>query len=146
MPADFFAVGAVIPFITPFGAIATQALVNPQWGVEEAKLLEDGAAPEAVLSQLKNKDNGHRQRQVHVMHITGMSARYTGDECIGWAGHKSAPNLSLAGNMLAGANVLEDMLNSYHDNAGKPLQSVCYVQWKLERLLVATSAGANPPA
>ena len=128
----FFAVGAVIPFITPYGAIATQALVNPQWGVEGAKLLEDGAAPEAVLSQLKNKDNGHRQRQVHVMHITGMSAGYTGDECIGWAGHKSAPNISLAGNMLAGTNVLEDMLGSYHDNAGKPFA---------ERMLCAMEAG-----
>lgn len=28
----FFAVGATIPFITPFGAIASQALVNPVWG------------------------------------------------------------------------------------------------------------------
>lgn len=128
----FFAVGAVIPFITPFGAIATQALVNPQWGVEGAKLLENGETPEAVLTQLKTRDNGHSQRQVHVMSKTGMSARYTGAECIGWAGHKSARNISLAGNMLAGEKVLEDMLACYQDHADKNFA---------ERMLCAMEAG-----
>lgn len=128
----FFAVGAVIPFITPFGAISTQALVNPQWGVEGVKLLEKGEAPDAVLTQLKARDNGHSQRQVHVMSKTGTSARYTGAQCIDWAGHKSAQNISLAGNMLAGANVLEDMLACYRDHADRPFA---------ERMLGAMEAG-----
>ena len=128
----FFAVGAVIPFITPFGAIATQALVNPLWGVEGSKLLKNGETAEAVLTQLKNRDSGHHQRQVHVMHKTGESAGYTGADCIGWAGYKNAQNISLAGNMLAGENVLDDMLSCYQDQAGKPFA---------ERMLCAMEAG-----
>ena len=115
----FFAVGAVIPFITPAGAIATQALINPLWGVEGNKLLASGVRPQAVLSRLQDRDAGHRQRQVHVMAKDGTNAAYTGADCIEWAGHKAEGNLSVAGNMLAGPQVLEAMLASYHDNADK---------------------------
>lgn len=128
----FFAVGATIPFITPFGAIASQALVNPLWGVEGSKLLEEGQLPEAVLKTLKDRDTGHHQRQVHVMAANGQSASFTGSACIDWAGHKAAENISVAGNMLAGSSVLEDMLSCYLDTNSLPFA---------ERLLLAMEAG-----
>ena len=128
----FFAVGATIPFITPFGAIASQALVNPVWGVEGGKLLAAGDFPETVLKTLKSKDSGHHQRQVHLMTADGQSAGFTGSECIDWAGHKTAENISVAGNMLAGERVLEDMLSCYLDTKSVPFA---------ERLLLAMEAG-----
>ena len=88
-------------------------------GVEGNKLLAIGTRPKAVLSRLQDRDEGHRQRQVHVMAKDGTNAAYTGADCIDWAGHKAEENLSVAGNMLAGPQVLEAMLASYHDNAEK---------------------------
>lgn len=128
----FFAVGAVIPFISPSGAIATQALVNPLWGVEGLKYLEKGTPPESVLSALKQKDTGHLQRQVHIMDSQGKSQGYTGADCIEWAGHKSAKDLSVAGNMLAGEKVLDAMITGYHDKSKLSFP---------ERLLHAMEAG-----
>jgi uncharacterized Ntn-hydrolase superfamily protein len=54
----FFAVGARVPHIAPgLGGVATQALVNPYYGIDGVKLLRDGfslagnmLAGEAVLS------------------------------------------------------------------------------------------------
>ncbi len=128
----FFAVGAIIPFITPFGAIASQALVNPVWGVEGGKLLAAGDSPQTVLKTLKGKDSDHHQRQVHLMTADGQSAGFTGQACIDWAGHKVAENVSVAGNMLAGECVLENMLKCYLDT-----KSTTFA----ERLLLAMEAG-----
>ena len=128
----FFAVGAIIPFVTPFGAIASQALVNPVWGVEGSKLLAAGHLPETVLKTLKSKDSGYNQRQVHLMTAKGQSAGFTGDACIHWAGQKATKNISVAGNMLAGECVLEDMLSCYLDTKSVPFA---------ERLLMAMEAG-----
>ncbi|MFL6840706.1 MAG: DUF1028 domain-containing protein, partial [Bradyrhizobium sp.] len=39
----FFAVGARVPYIAGgFGAIATQALVNPYYGIDGVKMLREG--------------------------------------------------------------------------------------------------------
>ncbi len=40
----FFAVGARVPHIAPgIGGVATQALVNPYYGIDGLKLLREGA-------------------------------------------------------------------------------------------------------
>jgi uncharacterized Ntn-hydrolase superfamily protein len=42
----FFAVGARVPHIAAgFGAVATQALVNPYYGIDGLKLLREGRKP-----------------------------------------------------------------------------------------------------
>ncbi len=42
----FFAVGALVPHIAPMiGGVATQALVNPYYGIDGIKLLREGKAP-----------------------------------------------------------------------------------------------------
>src|SRR4051794_16038190 len=55
----FFAVGARVPFIAPnAGAIATQALVNPYYGIDGLRLLSDGYTPDEVLDIAGNMLTG----------------------------------------------------------------------------------------
>src|SRR5256886_16655541 len=105
----FFAVGARVPHIAPgIGGIATQALVNPYYGIDGVKLLREGSSPREVVDTLIATDDGREARQLHVMDIKGRIAAHTGAECVDWCGHIQGDNFSLAGNMLAGAAVRDD--------------------------------------
>jgi uncharacterized Ntn-hydrolase superfamily protein len=105
----FFAVGARVPHIAPGkGAIATQALVNPYYGIDGLKLLREGLAPNEIVERLTAADPGCESRQVHVMDVNGRIACHTGRECVDWSGHIAGKGFSVAGNMLASARVLDD--------------------------------------
>lgn len=104
----FFAVGALVPHIDPdAGALATQALTNPTYGARGLRLLRDGVAAEDVVRQLTAADAGASQRQLHVMDRTGRFAAHTGADCVGWHGHLIGNGFSIAGNMLAGPEVID---------------------------------------
>ena len=61
----FFAVGARVPHIAArIGGIATQALVNPYYGIDGLKLLRQGRAPRDVVETLIAADAGHASRQI----------------------------------------------------------------------------------
>src|SRR5215213_2698751 len=75
----FFAVGARVPHIAPgIGGIATQALVNPYYGIDGVKLLREGKSPREVIDTMIASDAGHESRQLHVMDIKGRIAAHTG--------------------------------------------------------------------
>jgi hypothetical protein len=59
----FFAVGARVPYIAAgLGAIATQAFVNPYYGIDGVKLLREGLNVHDVLAALLATDNGRERR------------------------------------------------------------------------------------
>ena len=129
----FFAVGARVPHIAPgIGGVATQALVNPYYGIDGVKLLHEGRSPREVVDTLIAADDGRESRQLHVMDARGRIAAHTGRECVDWCGHIQGDGFSLAGNMLAGAAVLDDTARAYAANAGLPFA---------QRLIVAMKAG-----
>jgi uncharacterized Ntn-hydrolase superfamily protein len=110
----FFAVGALVPHVAAgFGAIATQALVNPYYGIDGVRLLRAGRAPREVVDTLIAADAGRESRQLHVMDASGNIAAHTGKECVDWCGHIESDGFSIAGNMLAGASVLDDTAKAY---------------------------------
>jgi uncharacterized Ntn-hydrolase superfamily protein len=118
----FFAVGARVPFIAPnVGAIATQALVNPYYGIDGLRLLRDGYRPDEVLDNLLKEDPGREHRQVHVLGADGRVAAHTGACCLKCAGHRAGDTFSVAGNMLTGPDVLDRTLETYQKNAHLPL-------------------------
>jgi uncharacterized Ntn-hydrolase superfamily protein len=103
----FFAVGALcLHGEGRVGAVATQALVNPTFGPAGLRLLRDGLDPDEVVRRLAAGDPGAAHRQLHVLAPDGRSARFTGSECIGWCGDAAGPGYSVAGNMLAGPEVI----------------------------------------
>ena len=129
----FFAVGARVPHIAPgIGGIATQALVNPYYGIDGVKLLREGRSPREVIDTLLAVDDGREARQLHVMDSKDRIAAHTGKECIDWCGHMQGDGFSLAGNMLAGPAVLGDTAKAYTANASLPFA---------QRLIAAMKAG-----
>src|SRR5260370_17292199 len=92
----FFAVGARVPHIAAgVGAVATQALVNPYYGIDGLRLLREGRKPRDIVATLIEADAGRESRQLHVMDAGGRIAAYTGRECIGWCPHPQAHRLSI---------------------------------------------------
>lgn len=131
----FFAVGARVPFIAArLGAIATQALVNPYYGIDGLKRLREGGAPRDIVDGLVAADAGRETRQLHVMDAAGRIASHTGRECIDWCGHIEGNGFSIAGNMLAGAQVLDDTAKAYLANESLPFP---------QRLIAAMRAGES---
>ena len=110
----FFAVGARVPHIAAgLGGIATQALVNPYYGIDGLKLLREGRSPRDIIETLIAADNGHESRQLHILDASGRVAAHTGRDCVDWCGHVEGNGFSIAGNMLAGARVLDDTAQAY---------------------------------
>lgn len=103
-----FAVGARVPFVrTGVGAVATQAFTNPSYGPRGLALLAHGVPPADVVRVLTEADDGRADRQLHVMDREGRSAAHTGADCVPWCGHVVRDGCSVAGNMLAGPEVVE---------------------------------------
>jgi uncharacterized Ntn-hydrolase superfamily protein len=129
----FFAVGARVPHIAPrIGGVATQALVNPYYGIDGLKLLREGKSPREIVETLIAGDNGRESRQLHIMDAQGQIAAHTGRDCVDWCGHRNGENFSIAGNMLAGAAVLDDTAKAYLANQSLPFA---------RRLIAAMRAG-----
>jgi uncharacterized Ntn-hydrolase superfamily protein len=129
----FFAAGARVPFIAAqVGAVATQALVNPFYGTDGLKMLRDGLSAEATVKALIDADAGRDHRQVHILDAAGRIAAHTGKACVDWCGHSHGDGFSVAGNMLAGARVLDDTAAAYAAHAALPFP---------RRLIAAMLAG-----
>jgi uncharacterized Ntn-hydrolase superfamily protein len=129
----FFAVGALVPHIAAgFGAVATQALVNPYYGIDGARLLREGKSPDDIIATLLAADLGRESRQLHIMDVRGRIAAHTGRDCVDWCGHLKGDGFSVAGNMLANARVLDETATTYVANQSLPLA---------QRLIAAMKAG-----
>ena len=129
----FFAVGALtVHTRRGVGALATQALMNPLYGTAGLELLSAGRTAAEVVNTLTAGDAGREQRQLHVLPAAGPAASHTGSSCISWCGHEQFEHFSVAGNMLAGPQVIEATAQAYLRAEGQPLA---------ERLLAAMAAG-----
>jgi uncharacterized Ntn-hydrolase superfamily protein len=129
----FFAVGSRVPHIRAgVGAVATQALVNPFYGINGLKLLAEGQPPSQAVAQLTAGDAGRDHRQLHIMDTDGNVAAHTGSACVDWCGHLSGNNFSIAGNMLAGPQVIEATAETYIKSSALPFP---------RRLIAAMRAG-----
>ncbi len=127
----FFAAGALVPHGRA-GALATQALVNSFYGAEGLALLQQGRSAPDVVAALVAADEGRDQRQVHAIDAKGRIGAHTGARCSGWCGHVAGEDVSVAGNILAGPQVIAESATAYARESGFPLP---------RRLLAAMRAG-----
>ncbi|MEP1614173.1 MAG: DUF1028 domain-containing protein [Roseobacter sp.] len=130
--SKFFACGAVVPFVSGTVAVASQAFCNPVWGTEGCARMMDGERANMVLDDLVARDEGRAIRQAHMMDSQGRFAAYTGADCVDWAGHILGDGHSVAGNMLAGRDVINATSEAYIANPDLPFA---------ERLITAMVAG-----
>jgi uncharacterized Ntn-hydrolase superfamily protein len=124
-------VGSLVPFVSLEGAIATQARVNTDLGRQGLALLQAGVGIEIALGALLEADQDRDIRQLH-----GLDARatfaFTGGQCVEWAGHVVGGDYTVAGNMLAGPQVIEAMAAAFEESAALELS---------DRLVKALEAG-----
>ena len=128
----FFAVGALAIHVEGgVAALATQALINPMYAVHAMPRLREGAPPDGVIATLLAADAGQAHRQIHVLDAAGRGAVHTGADCVGWCGSVRGADVSVAGNMLAGPDVVARTLDAFEASTGS----------MAERLLTALEAG-----
>jgi uncharacterized Ntn-hydrolase superfamily protein len=129
----FFAVGALCPYAhSGVGALSTQALLNPLYGPRGLALLSQDVSPSEVVYSLLADDAGREHRQFHLIDAEGTVAAHTGNLCLDWSGHLAGEGFSVAGNMLAGPQVIEDTAQVYDAARDLPFA---------ERLIAAMIAG-----
>ena len=129
----FFAVGALCPAVRAGrGALSTQALVNPLYARDALALLDSRVEPVEIVRRLTGDDAGREYRQLHLIDASGRKAAHTGSACIAWCGHLGGDGYSIAGNRLAGPQVLEATAAAYE---------ACGSLSFPERLIAAMRAG-----
>ncbi len=128
-----FAVGASCPFVRAgVGAVSTQSMTNRYLGPAVLDGLARGLSPAAAIEGALAGDEGKGLRQIHAVDRHGRSAAWTGRNCVEWCGEITSTNVSFAGNMLAGPQVLADTYAAFVAHGELPLP---------ERLLAAMDAG-----
>jgi len=114
-----FAVGASCPYARAgVGAVSTQSITNRYLGPAVLDGMARGLAPEHAIAGALAGDDGAHLRQVHAVDRHGRHAAWTGRNCVGWAGNRSAEGYGVAGNMLAGEAVAASTLAAYGAAAG----------------------------
>lgn len=124
-------VGSLVPFVSLKGAIATQARVNTDFGRKGIALVDAGIEVNIALNALLETDDDRTLRQVHGIDAHSVFA-FTGEECVTWAGHHTGDTYTVAGNMLAGADVIDAMAAAFETSVDEELS---------ERLVRALEAG-----
>ena len=134
-----FAVGARVPTIaTGVGAVASQSFVNPYYGPQAIALMRNGASAQEALDAITQADAGRAMRQAHIMDAQHCFAAYTGDGCVDWCGSLIRDTFSVAGNMLAGPQVIEETAAIYEAKIRLP-----FAQRLIEALRAGEAAGGD---
>jgi uncharacterized Ntn-hydrolase superfamily protein len=107
------------------GVAATQAIVDVGYGPRALELLKQGMAPAAIIKKIWDDDpdplpdNWSKQgRQFAVMNLKGEYAAYTGPKATDWAGHEGGTYCTAQGNILAGPDVVSNMVDRFENTKG----------------------------
>jgi uncharacterized Ntn-hydrolase superfamily protein len=113
-------VGARCPWVRAgVGAVATQNVTLPALGPQILDFLEDGQlAPAAALDRALDADEWSQYRQVTVIDGHGHTAFFNGKEALGVHHAVAGEQCVAAGNMLAGVEVIEAMVQAFEKTPG----------------------------
>lgn len=107
------------------GVVATQAVVDVSYGPQSLELLRQGLMPAQVIERVLSDDPNPRPerwniegRQFSVMNARGEVSTHTGPRASDWAGQKLGRYVSAQGNILAGPEVVEEMVQAFEETEG----------------------------
>jgi uncharacterized Ntn-hydrolase superfamily protein len=107
------------------GVAATQAFVDVSYGPQALSLLKLGYAPGQIVKFIQDADPdpdpGHwskAARQFAVMNANGEYAAFTGPKATAWAGNKGGNYCTAQGNILAGEDVVNNMVAGFENTTG----------------------------
>lgn len=114
------AAGAFVPWLEAgVGVVATQAMINPAFGVDGLALMRSGFSAEQTLAALLERDGeAAATRQLALIDAGGGVAVHTSESLASYAGYRSGEGFSVQGNCLVGEEVLVEMERAYLDTDG----------------------------
>jgi uncharacterized Ntn-hydrolase superfamily protein len=114
------AVGALSAFaVAGVGAIATQAVVNPQLAISALDDLGRGADAHAAMRHALAFDPEPELRQLLVADAKGEAVAFTGEKVGGWAGSLTGKGFAVGGNLLVGSDVISKMAATFSESSGR---------------------------
>lgn len=118
--SKYFSVGTDVPWAeAEVGAVATQARVDPSFGLKALGLLRTGLTAPEVLRALAATDTAWDSRQLGIADARGGMASWTGSKCLDWAGGQVGADFACQGNILAGPAVVAGMAKAYRETRGE---------------------------
>ncbi|MFO8042254.1 MAG: DUF952 domain-containing protein [Alkalispirochaeta sp.] len=133
-----FSVGSLVTWgRAGVGVVATQSVVNVDFGPRGLGLLKAGSTPAQTVDQLLADDDGAALRQVSVLSPDGQCATHTGHRCIAAAGHVRGEGFSCQANMMERPGVPEAMARAWEESSGAFAQRLVTV------LRAAEAAGGD---
>ena len=130
--SKFLAVGAVVPHAeADVGALATQSYANTSYGPRAMAALRAGVPVDLIHEAFAATDDQHAMRQYGLVDAAGRAVSFTGDACEPWAGGIARPGVAAQGNLLAGPEVVEALVETFEAGRGA----------LAERLVAALKAG-----
>jgi uncharacterized Ntn-hydrolase superfamily protein len=107
------------------GAVATQAIVDVSYGPKALAYLRQGLSAADVIKRVYADDpdprpeNWSKQgRQFAVVDAKGNVAAFTGPRATDWAGDKQSKYATAQGNILAGPQVVQSMIDAFEKTQG----------------------------
>jgi len=107
------------------GVVATQAIIDVSYGPQGMALLREGVAPDEIVARILAADPDpdpagwtKEGRQFSVMDAHGRVATHTGPRASEWAGHRIGRCSSAQGNILAGPQVVDEMIRAFETTDG----------------------------
>lgn len=121
--SHYFGAASSVLWAEPgIGVVATQALVNVEYGPKGLSLLRQGKTPAAVIAKLTGNDGGSALRQLAVLDCTGRVAAHTGSRCIREAGHRTGECFAVQANMMLKNTVWDAMYETFKASSIKGLR------------------------
>jgi uncharacterized Ntn-hydrolase superfamily protein len=99
------------------GAAASQNVTNPALGPRLLDLLQAGATAEGAIAQVVAEEPHPESRQLTVVDAAGRVAHFSGARMLGTHSAATGHQAVAAGNMLAGAHVVQAMIDAYQASA-----------------------------
>jgi len=107
------------------GVAATQAIVDVGYGPKALALLRAGRKPADIIKDIWDNDPDplpeqwtKQGRQFAVMNANGEYAAFTGPKATEWAGHRGGTFCTAQGNILAGPQVVDNMVRAFESTKG----------------------------
>jgi uncharacterized Ntn-hydrolase superfamily protein len=150
---DIAGYGSLVPHVSIKGAVATQAYVNVDNGIELLEMIENNLSVKKAGSKIINKDKHKNMRQMIAVGLNNSSFSWTGEDTLDFKNSISGNNFIVAGNCMTSNKVLEEtakyfeknllldfplrLINAIQvgDRAGGHIKKISYLSKKTNKLL-----------
>src|SRR5436309_1177308 len=138
--SKYFSVGTDVPWAEAgVGAVATQARVDPSFGLKALGLLRTGLRAADVLRALAATDSVWDSRQLGIVDARGGVANWTGSKCLDWAGGEAGADFVCLGNILSGPAVVSGLARASRESEVGRSSPGTWTSWTRSRRSISVT-------